>query len=176
MSAISIPKGPTMTATETRRPTHRAFAIRKTGGHINDLVEIGVAWPNQDDSGFKLKLNTERFGYATIVMREIHTDGEDAATPIDRVMSIFTTPARQHLLDNGRYQAAAKATGGKIDFWPVVKLNNLINGETFLLTEIESEDPTIAWGLCDRRVGCPAFGRISLIELFADRGRFGHGI
>jgi hypothetical protein len=45
-----------------------------------------------------------------------------------------------------------------------------------LLTEIDPEDQTVAWGLCDLGMGLPEFGTVSLTELAEYRGRFGLGI
>ena len=44
------------------------------------------------------------------------------------------------------------------------------------LTEIDPDDHTVAWGLCDLGMGFPEFGTVSLTELQAFRGRFGLGI
>ena len=83
---------------------------------------------------------------------------------------------REQLLDNGRRQAAVKGTSDEIDFHPVVKLFNPCGAATWLLTEIDPEDETVAWGLCDLGMGFPEFGTVSLTEMAAYRGRFGLGI
>lgn len=80
------------------------------------------------------------------------------------------------LLANGRRQAAVRGTPGEIDFWPVVKLFDPCGAATWLLTEIEPDEPDIAWGLCDLGMGFPEFGTVSLGELAAYRGRLGLGI
>ncbi len=67
---------------------------------------------------------------------------------------------------------AVKGTDDEIDF----KLFDPCGAGTWLLTEIEPDDPDIAWGLCDLGMGCPEFGTMSLAELAAIRGRLGLGI
>jgi hypothetical protein len=91
-------------------------------------------------------------------------------------MKLLTCAQRAKLLDNGRRQAAVKGTPGEIDFRPVVKLFNPCGAATWLLTEIDPDDETVAWGLCDLGMGFPEFGTVSLEELSAYRGRFGLGI
>ena len=91
-------------------------------------------------------------------------------------MKILTEAQRELLLHNGRQQAAVKGTPGEIDFVPVVKLFNPCGAGTWLLTEIEPDEPDIAWGLADLGMGCPEFGTVSLAELAAYRGPLGIGI
>jgi hypothetical protein len=91
-------------------------------------------------------------------------------------MKLLTASQRAKLLDNGRRQATVKGTSAELDFPPVVKLFNPCGAGTWLLTELEPGDPSIAWGLCDLGMGCAEFGTVSLEELAAYRGRFGLGI
>jgi hypothetical protein len=91
-------------------------------------------------------------------------------------MKLLTKAQRAKLLDNGRRQAAVKGTSDEIDFEPVVKLFNPCGAATWLLTEIDPEDETVAWGLCDLGMGFPEFGTVSLTELVEYRGRLGLGI
>jgi len=56
---------------------------------------------------------------------------------------------------------------------PVVKLFTPDGGCTWLLTEIDPEDPDIAFGLCDLGFGCPELGSVSLSELESVRGQLG---
>lgn len=58
----------------------------------------------------------------------------------------------------------------------MVKLFNPRGAATWLLTEIELDDHTVAWGLCDLGMGFPEFRTVSLAELQAHRGRLGLGI
>ena len=90
--------------------------------------------------------------------------------------ALFTKAQREQLLDNGRRQAAVKGTPDEIDFRPVVKLFNPVGAATWLLTEIDPDDETVAWGLCDLGMGFPEFGTVSLTELSDYRGGFGLGI
>jgi hypothetical protein len=88
-------------------------------------------------------------------------------------MRLLTKAQCEKLLDNGRRQAAVKGTPGEIDFEPVVKLFIPYGAATWLLTEIDPADETIAWGLCDLDMGFPEFGTVSLTELAAYRGLLG---
>ena len=60
-------------------------------------------------------------------------------------MKLLTSAQRAKLLDNGRRQAAVKGTPDEIDFHPVVKLFNPCGAATWLLTEIDPDDETVAW-------------------------------
>jgi hypothetical protein len=91
-------------------------------------------------------------------------------------MKLLTATQRAQLLDNGRRQAAVKDTPDELDFHPVVKLFNPCGAGTWLLTEIDPDDETIAWGLCDLGMGFPEFGTVSLTELAEYRSRVGLGI
>jgi hypothetical protein len=51
-SGGSKPKGPNMTERKTDRPTHRVYAVRKTGPETSYWAEIGAAWTNCDGQGF----------------------------------------------------------------------------------------------------------------------------
>lgn len=88
-------------------------------------------------------------------------------------MDLLTPELRDRLLANGRAQAAVRGTDREIDFMPVVKLFTPDAGATWLLTEIEPDDPDIAFGLCDLGVGCPELGSVSLSELAMIRGALG---
>jgi hypothetical protein len=88
-------------------------------------------------------------------------------------MMLLTQAQRAKLLDNGRRQAAVKGTDNELDLWPVVKLFNPCGAATWLLTEIDPDDDSVAWGLCDLGMGFPEFGTVSLTELAEYRGRLG---
>ncbi|WP_031245557.1 DUF2958 domain-containing protein [Mesorhizobium sp. LNJC384A00] len=88
-------------------------------------------------------------------------------------MQLLTQDLRNKLLANGRQQLPLRGTDGEIDFLPVVKLFTPDAGATWLLTEIDPDDPDIAFGLCDLGLGCPELGSVSLTELAAVRGRLG---
>jgi hypothetical protein len=91
-------------------------------------------------------------------------------------MKLLTKAQREQLLDNGRREAAVKGTPAEIDFFPVVKLFDPCGAGTWFLTEIDPDDETVAWGLCDLGMGFPEFGTVSLTELAAVRGQLGLGI
>jgi hypothetical protein len=59
------------------------------------------------------------------------------------------------------------------DHLPVVKLFTPDANATWLLTEIDPDEPTHAFGLCDLGHGCPELGYVSLAELSVLRGSFG---
>ena len=77
------------------------------------------------------------------------------------------------MLANGRQQLPLRGTDGEIDFIPVVKLFTPDAGATWLLTEIDPDDPDVAFGLCDLGVGCPELGYVLISELALVRGRLG---
>jgi hypothetical protein len=91
-------------------------------------------------------------------------------------MKLLTKAQRAKLIDNGRRQAAVKGTPNELDLEPVVKLFNPCGAATWLLTEIDPNDESVAWGLCDLGMGFPEFGTVSLDELAAYRGPLGIGI
>ena len=91
-------------------------------------------------------------------------------------MKLLTAENREKLLANGRANLDADGLpreNGYIDHKPVVKLFTPDAGCTWLLTEIDPEDPDIAFGLCDLGMGCPELGSVSLSELESVRGRLG---
>lgn len=83
--------------------------------------------------------------------------------------SLFTQIIRQKLLANG----ARSAAGEHIDPVPVVKLFTPDANATWLLTEIDPDNPDIAFGLCDLGLGCPELGSVSLKEIERLRGPLG---
>lgn len=89
-------------------------------------------------------------------------------------MKLLTTSIRDQLLRNGRIAAALAEDGrAEADFLPVVKLFTPDASCTWLLTELDPEDPDIAFGLCDLGMGCPELGGVRISELEAVRGRLG---
>jgi hypothetical protein len=87
-------------------------------------------------------------------------------------MKLLTADIRQRLLRNGTLrQQREQEAKPEPDFWPVVKLFTPDGGCTWLLTEIDPEDPDIAFGLCDLGFGCPELGSVSLSELESVRGQ-----
>lgn len=89
-------------------------------------------------------------------------------------MELLTKELRARLLANGRIRRKMEATGKvALDFIPVAKLFTPDAGATWLLTEIDPDDPDIAFGLCDLGMGFPELGCVSLSELAAVRGPMG---
>ena len=86
-------------------------------------------------------------------------------------MKLITDDQRKQMLANGAANAARAERGGETeDFQPVVKLFCPWGGATWLLTELDPDNPDIAFGLCDLGMGCPELGSVSLAEIAAVRG------
>ena len=90
-------------------------------------------------------------------------------------MQLLTKEIKEQLLQNGKRQDEVRGTDEEIDFVPVVKLFTPWASATWLLTELSSEDPDIAFGLCDLGMGFPELGSVSLDELASVR-KFGLGV
>jgi hypothetical protein len=88
-------------------------------------------------------------------------------------MKLLTQSITDQLLRNGRLQEAAKGTPAEIDFIPVVKLFTPDAGCTWLLTELDPEEPDIAFGLCDLGMGFPELGSVRISEIASVRGPLG---
>ena len=89
-------------------------------------------------------------------------------------MKLFTSEQREQLLANGKANRERQEQGlDPIDFKPVVKLFTPDAGATWLLTEIDPDEPEIAFGLCDLGMGFPELGYVSLTELAEVRGQLG---
>jgi hypothetical protein len=88
--------------------------------------------------------------------------------------TLLTDELREQLLRNGRLQRDCVERGeNQPDFLPIVKLFTPDAGCTWLLTELDPDDPDIAFGLCDLGMGCPETGSVSISELESVRGRLG---
>ncbi len=89
-------------------------------------------------------------------------------------MQLLTETIRAQLLRNGNLRARLAEEGfSDPDFLPIVKLFTPDANCTWLLTELEPDDPDIAFGLCDLGLGFPELGSVMLPELQALRGRLG---
>jgi len=89
-------------------------------------------------------------------------------------MKLLTADQTRRLLANGRKTATALAEMREPpDHRPVVKLFTPDAAATWLLTEIDPDEPDIAFGLCDLGMGFPELGSVSLSEIAAVRGRLG---
>jgi hypothetical protein len=87
-------------------------------------------------------------------------------------MKLLTDLQREELVRNGERHLLDDA----FDPPPVVKLFTPDAGCTWLLTEIDPEDPDRAFGLCDLGLGFPELGYVSLSELATVRGSLGLAI
>lgn len=65
------------------------------------------------------------------------------------------------------------AVGEDFDPKPVVKLFTPDGACTWLLSELDPEDPDIAFGLCDLGMGFPELGSVRISELQSVRGPLG---
>ena len=88
-------------------------------------------------------------------------------------MTLISKALTKQLLANGRAQRSAMDKGDDAsDFKPVVKLFTPDAQCTWLLTELDPDDG-LAFGLCDRGMGEPELGYVSMLELAAVRGELG---
>ena len=89
-------------------------------------------------------------------------------------MKLLTNEIRDQLLRNGRLtQQFAEDGIAEPDFIPVVKLFTPDANCTWLLTELDPDDPDIAFGLCDLGMGYPELGSVRISELESVRGPLG---
>lgn len=84
-------------------------------------------------------------------------------------MKLITAEQREQMLANGRESAARSDT----DHPPVVKLFTPDAGCTWLLSELDPDDPDIAFGLCDLGMGYPELGSVRISELESVCGKLG---
>jgi hypothetical protein len=81
-------------------------------------------------------------------------------------MELLLPEHRKQLLRNGQFNAIRSERGEfEIDYMPVVKLFCPWGGGTWLLTELDPDNPDIAFGLCDLGFGFPELGSVSLTEM-----------
>jgi Protein of unknown function (DUF2958) len=86
-------------------------------------------------------------------------------------MQLLTIEQHTRLLENGRRsQARINEDGNTEDFFPVAKLFTPWAGATWLLTELDPDEPDIAFGLCNLGLGSPELGSVRLSELQALHG------
>lgn len=89
-------------------------------------------------------------------------------------MKLLTHQLRDRLLRNGRLNAERAANGeAEADLLPVVKLFTPDANCSWLLSELDPEEPDIAFGLCDLGMGCPELGCVRISELETLRGALG---
>lgn len=78
---------------------------------------------------------------------------------------LLTPDLRDRLVENGLNKDR--------DHIPVIKLFVPDGAATWLITEIDPDDPNLLFGLCDLGLGCPELGYVSLTELLTVRRRLG---
>lgn len=89
-------------------------------------------------------------------------------------MKLITKSIYDRLVRNGQIRHhCQEELSAEPDFLPVVKLFTPDAQCTWLLTEIDPEDPDIAYGLCDLGLGFVELGPVSLTELESLRGKLG---
>ncbi len=85
-------------------------------------------------------------------------------------MKLLTQEHSRRLLANGRWN---KANDQAHDFRPVVKLFAPWTSATWLLTELDPDNPDMGFGLCDLGQGAPELGHVRMSALAAVRGPAG---
>jgi hypothetical protein len=84
-------------------------------------------------------------------------------------MSLISAKSRALMLANGERSASDPGH----DPAPVVKLFTPDGSCTWLLAELDPEEPDIAFGLCDLGMGFPELGSVRISELERVRGGLG---
>jgi len=74
-------------------------------------------------------------------------------------MTLFTNAQYQKLLENGLPENRDK------DHSPIIHLYLQCTNCEWLISELDPEDPNLAFGLCDLGMGFPELGYVSLEEL-----------
>lgn len=82
---------------------------------------------------------------------------------------LLTAEQRALMLANGERSARDEAH----DPVPVVKLFTPDANATWLLAELDPDDPDIAFGLCDLGLGYPELGSVRVSEIESVRGPLG---
>lgn len=90
-------------------------------------------------------------------MRELLGAGE----PANDDVNLIPAQLRTSLLANG----ARTANGEDHDPYPVVRLFVAGGPASWLLTELDPDDPDLAYGLCDLGLGTPALDYVRLSDL-----------
>jgi hypothetical protein len=86
-------------------------------------------------------------------------------------MNLISDEQRTQLLKHGRFNTFRRAQGQfEIDYKPVVKLFCPWGGGTWLLSELDPDDPDLAFGLCDLGLGSPELGSVRLSEIESIEG------
>ena len=85
-------------------------------------------------------------------------------------VSFLTDDQFDALLANGQAAHACEAAQQDFDPPPVVKLFTPDAGATWLLSQLDPQEPDLAFGLCDLGMGFPEIGIVRLSSLAEVRG------
>ena len=88
---------------------------------------------------------------------------------MEKSMKLITKAQKEKLLKNGQQTRKVPSSDHK----PVVKLFTPDAQATWLLTELDPDDPDIGFGLCDLGMGTPELGYVRISELEGLRGPMG---
>lgn len=89
-------------------------------------------------------------------------------------MKLLTKQQLDQLILQGRATSAALAQGeGPPEHDPVVKLFTPDASCTWLISELDPDDPDLAFGLCDLGFGSPELGSVRISEIASIRGPMG---
>lgn len=94
-------------------------------------------------------------------------DGRRRPRAVVEGVNLIPSELRARLLENG----ARTASDESLDPQPVVRLHTTDARASWLLTELDPDDPDLAYGLCDLGLGAPKldYVRLSrLVELAGD--------
>src|SRR3546814_13400377 len=83
-------------------------------------------------------------------------------------MELITKEIERRLLENGRRPDE--------DHRPVVKFFDPCGAATWLITQMDPDEPDILFGLCDLGLGFPELGSVRLSELESVEGPLGLGL
>lgn len=83
-------------------------------------------------------------------------------------MKLITREIERRLLENGRTSDQ--------DHKPVVKFFTPSGAATWLITQMDPQEPDILFGLADLGLGCAEFGTVRLSELQSVKGPLGLGV
>lgn len=83
-------------------------------------------------------------------------------------MKLITNDIERRLIENGRRPDE--------DHRPVVKFFDPCGAATWLITQMDPDEPDILFGLADLGLGCAELGTVRLSELESVKGRLGLGI
>lgn len=89
-------------------------------------------------------------------------------------MKLLLSDQITKLIEQGRATSAAQHEGAdEPDHKPVVKIFTPDANCTWLISELDPDDPDLAFGLCDLGFGCPELGSVRISEITGLRGAFG---